>query len=62
MGDVPPDGPVDIDALEDDLPPLPPPPVRAPKLGDIKSEKGIESPLEIFPSPGPTNEQDEDIW
>jgi len=62
MGDVPPDGPVDIDALEDDLPPLPPPPTRAPKLGDIKSEKGIESPLEIFPANGPANPQDEDIW
>merc|ERR1711974_202801 len=62
MGDVPPDGPVDIDALEDDLPPLPPPPTRAPKLGDIKSEKGIESPLEIFPTNGPANDQDEDIW
>ena len=60
MGDVPPDGPVDIDALEDDL--LTTPPTRAPKLGDIKSEKGIESPLEIFPAIGPANDQDEDIW
>ena len=49
--------PCTLHSPQDDLPPLPPP-TRAPKLGDIRSEKGIESPLEIFPSTGPV----EDTW
>ena len=57
--EVPADGPVDLEELERGLPPLLPP-TRNPKLGDIRSEKGIESPLEIFPSAAPAAE--EDIW
>ena len=56
--EIPPDGPVDLEELERNLPPLQPS-GRNPKLADIKSEKGIESPLEIFPSAAPA---EEDIW
>lgn len=52
-GDVPPDGPVDLEELERSLPPL------QPKITEIKTEKGIESPLEIFPT-APASE--DDIW
>ena len=50
---VPPDGPVDLEELERALPPL------QPKIAEIKTEKGIESPLEIFPT-APASE--DDIW
>ena len=56
--DIPPDGPVDLEELERNLPPLTAT-TRNPKLADIKSEKGIESPLEIFPSSAPA---EEDTW
>ena len=48
-GEVPPDGPVDLDQLEKDLPPLLP----------VQYKKAIESPLEIFPTP---EKVDDDIW
>ena len=56
--EIPPDGPVDLEELERDLPPLNPS-ARNPKLAEIKSEKGIESPLKIFPSSAPA---EEDTW
>ena len=51
--EIPPDGPVDLEELERALPPL------QPKITEIKAEKGIESPLEIFPT-APASE--DDIW
>ena len=54
--EIPPDGPVDLDELERTLPPHSHP---APAT-EIKIEKGIESPLDIFPSTAPVSE--EDIW
>ena len=51
--EIPPDGPVDLEELERALPPL------QPKIAEIKTEKGIESPLEIFPT-APASE--DDIW
>ena len=53
-----PDGPVDLDELEEMRPPLAP--VISTVPGDIKIEKGIESPLDIFPSSAPITE--DDIW
>ena len=57
--DVPPDGPVDLEELERNLPPLQPV-INKNISADIKLEKGIESPLEIFPSTAPVHE--DDIW
>lgn len=54
--EIPPDGPVDLEELERDLPALP---TLQPKIAEIKTEKGIESPLEIFPT-APASE--DDIW
>ena len=51
--EIPADGPVDLDQLDRDLPPL------QPKMAQVKTEKGIESPLEIFPT-APASE--DDIW
>ena len=56
--DIPPDGPVDLDELERTLPPLSSHP--SPAATEIRIEKGIESPLDIFPSTAPVSE--EDIW
>ena len=56
-GDLP-DGPVDLDELEGLEPP--PAPVISSVPSDIKIEKGIESPLDIFPSSAPITE--DDIW
>ena len=53
-----PDGPVDLDELGEIRPPLAP--VISTVPGDIKIEKGIESPLDIFPSSAPITE--DDIW
>ena len=53
-----PDGPVDLDELEEMRAPLAP--VISTVPGDIKIEKGIESPLDIFPSSAPITE--DDIW
>ena len=53
-----PDGPVDLDELGEMRPPLAP--VISTVPGDIKIEKGIESPLDIFPSSAPITE--DDIW
>ena len=53
-----PDGPVDLDELGEMRPPLAP--VISTVPGDIKIEKGIESPLDIFPSSAPIAE--DDIW
>ena len=53
-----PDGPVDLDELGEMMPPLMP--VISGVPGDIKIEKGIESPLDIFPSSAPITE--DDIW
>ena len=53
-----PDGPVDLDELGEMMPPLTP--VISAVPGDIKIEKGIESPLDIFPSSAPITE--DDIW
>ena len=53
-----PDGPVDLDELGEIRPPLAP--VISTVPGDIKIEKGIESPLDIFPSSAPIAE--DDIW
>ena len=57
--DIPPDGPVDLDELERSLPPLSSHPAPA-AATEIRVEKGIESPLDIFPSTAPVSE--EDIW
>lgn len=48
---IPPDGPVDLDQLERDLPPLVP--------VNYKKAAAIESPAQIFPTPEKT---DDDIW
>ena len=58
VGDLPdlPDGPVDINELGEMMPPLAP--VISAVPGDIKIEKGIESPLDIFPSSAPITEDD----
>ena len=61
-GDLP-DGPVDLEELERTMPPLTPMTSTAnPNIisADIKIEKGIESPLDIFPSSAPITE--DDIW
>ena len=58
--DVPPDGPVDLEQLERDMPPLTPVINNKTISADIKIEKGIESPLDIFPSTAPVTE--DDIW
>ena len=55
--DIPPDGPVDLDELERTLPPLS---SHTAPATEIRIEKGIESPLDIFPSTAPVSE--EDIW
>ena len=48
---------MDLEELERTLPPLSSHPAPA---TEIRIEKGIESPLDIFPSTAPVSE--EDIW
>ena len=58
--DIPPDGPVDLDELDNNTPVTISPIIHQMNTTDIKIQKGIESPLDIFPSTAPVSE--EDIW